>query len=813
MGCSSSRIPRNRPSTEDETSRLPATPGGAGAAGGVPPKVANSVGMDDLDGDNPDFKKTLILKKNQQSMEGRQNQSLVQNLVHDEFRRQITEVYDMNEGSLLGKGGFGTVQTVVHKESRKKYALKAVELSRVKDEKSLDFFFREVEVMRKLDHPNICRLHAVYPTVEHLFMVMDLCEGGDLLTTYHFKSEQDAANIVLKVTNAVRYMHDRNIAHRDLKLDNILTDDTQEGADVKLVDFGLSAHFQDFRLEHDVVGTWVYMAPEVISGSHFPRTCDMWSIGVIAYLLLCGYPPFGGNSTAELKEQIQHGTYQFHHDAWSSISGKAKNFIKRLLVRNPQERMSAAEAQHHPWLNNHDPNGGGQKLSKGALSNLVNFRNTNALKKLALELVARSLDNEQIRNLEKDFAKMDKDGSGTISLEEFDTVLSAQANLSKADIKALFASVDVDNGKELNFNEFLAATLERRQLDERRLKLAFDRLDFDHSGTIDATDLRNIVGSDLGQDEIDEIFKQFDLNSDGEIDFGEFKLAMRKADAPGVRLATYRSSSMPQLTLSKSIKHLEKTVLDANKQRQALAQVSTTGPTPEESVNDENEMDDDPSGGGAGGGFNRAVMRASLVRCASVLMENGQYLRRATLEVSDPAQQKAVREAALQENGVGGVGGALAQQQQQQQRKPLAELGPDPLAAIIRSRRSSDGVNSAEATKRAMDEWQAIPPQVEEEPLPWGHGEQTVTAATSVQKQLQTVEISSVACLLVSSDDLTDNSEKATGGAQAATGGAEDAGNGITAEQQEDGFLRDPLGRAGNEPNGVAMSQRIENQE
>ncbi|CAM9623497.1 unnamed protein product, partial [Scytosiphon promiscuus] len=641
-----------------------------------------------------------------------------------------------SEGSLLGKGGFGTVQTVVHKESGKKYALKAVELSRVKDEKSLDFFFREVEVMRKLDHPNICRLHAVYPTVEHLFMVMDLCEGGDLLTTYHFKSEQDAANIVLKVTNAVRYMHDRMIAHRDLKLDNILTDDTKEGGDVKLVDFGLSAHFQDFRLEHDVVGTWVYMAPEVISGSHFPRTCDMWSIGVIAYLLLCGYPPFGGSSTAELKEQIQHGTYQFHHDAWSSISGKAKNFIKRLLVRNPQERMSAAEAQHHPWLHNNDPHAKERNLSKQALANLVAFRKTNALKKLALELVARSLDHEQIRNLEKDFAKMDKDGSGTISFEEFDHVLSSQADLSREDIRSLFTSVDVDNGKELNFNEFLAATLERRQLDEMRLKLAFDRLDFDHSGTIDATDLRNIVGSDLGQEGIDAIFKEFDLNRDGEIDFGEFKLAMRKADAPGLRLATYRSSSMPHLNVNAtSMVHLERTVIDAQKHRQAmmLQQHGTSGPTPEDSVDegldDSVQYDDDGSAGGSGGGYNRreAVMRASLVRCASKLIEKGPY-RRATLEVSDPATQKAARDAALQDSVL--------------PPRPSGS-GPDPLA-IIQARRASDGAtaisgetSSAGATQKVVDEWVSIPPHIEEEPLPWGHGEQRVTAATSVQKLLQ----------------------------------------------------------------------------
>ncbi|CAM9143785.1 unnamed protein product [Ectocarpus sp. 12 AP-2014] len=731
MGCSSSRIPpRSQDQMEPVPSSLPTPATTAVGAGDVPPKPAptESSGLDDLEQTRPDVKTILILKKNQSSMEGRQNQSLIHNLVHDEFRRRITEVYDMNEGSLLGKGGFGTVQTVVHKETRKKFALKAVELSRVKDEKSLNFFFREVEVMRQLDHPNICRLHAVYPTVEHLFMVMDLCEGGDLLTTYHFKSERNAANIVLRVTNAVRYMHDRNIAHRDLKLDNILTDETKEGADVKLVDFGLSAHFKDFQLEHDVVGTWVYMAPEVISGSHFPRTCDMWSIGVIAYLLLCGYPPFGGSSTAELKEQIQHGTYQFHHEAWSDISGKAKNFIKRLLVRNPQERMSAAEAQHHPWLNNHDPSGKDSKLSKAAVHNLVNFRQTNALKKLALELVARSLDVEQIRNLEKDFAKMDRDGSGTISLEEFDTVLSSQASLSKADIRAIFASVDVDNRNELNFNEFLAATLERRQLDEMRLRLAFDRLDFDHSGTIDATDLRNIVGSDLGQEGIDEIFKEFDLNKDGEIDFGEFKLAMRKADAPGLRLATYRSASMPHLNVnSSSIRQLERTVQDARKQKQAARQqFGTSGPTPEESMDDmdtsleeEEEGDDDSSAGGAGGGYNRreAVMRASLLRCASDLIQKGPF-RRATLEISDPAAKKALRDAAAD-----GAAHPPAR----------GSSGPDPLAR----RPSEETAGSAGATQMAVDGWKSMPPQVEEEPRPWGRGEHIVTAATAVQKLVQ----------------------------------------------------------------------------
>ncbi|CAN0056045.1 unnamed protein product, partial [Sphacelaria rigidula] len=126
----------------------------------------------------------------------------------------------------------------------------------------------------------------------------------------------------------------------------------------------------------------------------------------------------------------QHGTYQFHQDAWSSISITAKNFIKRLLVRNPQERMSAAEAQHHPWLNECSAQVEKKGVCDSAIDNLKRFRDTNYLKKLALELVARSLDTQQIRELEQCFLQMDKDGSGTISFEEFTSVLSRQENLS-----------------------------------------------------------------------------------------------------------------------------------------------------------------------------------------------------------------------------------------------------------------------------------------------------------------------------------------------------------------------------------------------
>lgn len=169
----------------------------------------------------------------------------------------------------------------------------------------------------------------------------------------------------------------------------------------------------------------------------------------------------------------------------------------------------------------------------------------------------------------------------------------------------------------------------------------------------------------------------------------------------------------PFLPVFGPLQHLERTVQNASKQRQALvAQFGTSGPTPEDGSVDDGMDDGEASAAGAGGGYNRAVLRASLVRCASVLMETPPF-RRATLAVSDPAAQKAARDAALSENGGSGGGGGAApvtEQQEHLQQPLVADLGPDPLAAIVRSRRSSDGSNSG--TRRAMDAWEAIPPQV-----------------------------------------------------------------------------------------------------
>mmetsp|Transcript_16678 Transcript_16678/g.23614 ORF Transcript_16678/g.23614 Transcript_16678/m.23614 type:complete len:718 (-) Transcript_16678:3-2156(-) len=498
--------------------------------------------------------------------ERRRQQTLLQNLVHEEYRKTITEVYEIGNGKQLGSGGFGTVQIVTRHATGKEFALKTVELDRVKDKKSFDFFIKEIEIMKNLDHPNIVRLQEVFHTPSYLFMIMDLCTGGNLLQSYKFKTEKAAANIIRCIVNAIRYCHDRGIAHRDLKLDNIVYEHNGSDAVVKLVDFGLSCYTSDYTLEHDVVGTWVCMAPEVIKGHHNPCACDMWSIGVIAYLLLCGYPPFTGQDKEKLKWQITHGTYKFHESSWGKISLLAKSFITRLLVRNPQERMTAAEAQHHPWLSN-DIKGIDSPLPAEVAKSIIKFRDASLLKKLALKTVARAMEADQVLLLEREFEKADTRNAGLITMSDLKQLLKRsfvahgisheghvgqrrsitfrRSSISQDHLLSIFNALNVDHSGSLSLNDFIAASMSRRALDERRLRLAFDRLDFDHNGYISVDDLELVVGTGADHDELKKAISEFDSTGDGLITFEEFSAAMRCAEEVGVLdMATMHRKSL-----------------------------------------------------------------------------------------------------------------------------------------------------------------------------------------------------------------------------------------------------------------------------
>jgi len=203
-----------------------------------------------------------------------------------------------------------------------------------------------------VDHPHIVKLYDVIDTNHKIYMVMELVEGGELFDKIVAKEcyrETDAVIVLRRLVDAVRYLHENHIAHRDLKPENLLLrkgDDTH----IMLSDFGLSRILGEESMASTACGTPYYVAPEVLQSKGYNKEVDMWSVGVIAYFLLCGFPPFMGNSLKEIIDLIVGGKYDFPSPYWDQVSLDAKEFISKLLVVDPSRRMTAEEALNHNWL-------------------------------------------------------------------------------------------------------------------------------------------------------------------------------------------------------------------------------------------------------------------------------------------------------------------------------------------------------------------------------------------------------------------------------------------------------------------------------
>jgi len=255
-------------------------------------------------------------------------------------------------GKEIGRGAFSVVKEGIRKASGKKYAIKCISKKLI-DKKELQLLEREIEIMKKLSHPNIIQLMEVIDTADTLFLVLEFAAGGELFDAIVNKgqySEQDAAHIIKQILEAIKYIHSNGIAHRDLKPENLLLSETDKDF-VKIADFGLSKDFGEEQLQTSC-GTPDYVAPEVLLSEPYDMSVDIWSIGVITYVLLCGFPPFWGEGQKELFENIMNGNYDFPDPEWTEVSQEAKDFIKHILVVDPQKRFSAEQCLEDAWIKN-----------------------------------------------------------------------------------------------------------------------------------------------------------------------------------------------------------------------------------------------------------------------------------------------------------------------------------------------------------------------------------------------------------------------------------------------------------------------------
>jgi len=223
-------------------------------------------------------------------------------------------------------------------------AIKSIRKSKVN---KIEVLKREIEILKEVNHPHIIRLIEVHEDAKYLHLITDLCTGGELFDRIiaktqspegHF-SEKDAANLIRNILDAIAYCHDeKQIVHRDLKPENFLFASNADDAPVKIIDFGLSRHeVHPGSMMKTKVGTPYYVAPEVLKRK-YSKSCDIWSIGVITYILLCGYPPFYGDSDNQIFDSVRAGKFDFPSPEWDTMSDAAKDFICCLLKKDPEKR-------------------------------------------------------------------------------------------------------------------------------------------------------------------------------------------------------------------------------------------------------------------------------------------------------------------------------------------------------------------------------------------------------------------------------------------------------------------------------------------
>ncbi|KAG5562638.1 hypothetical protein RHGRI_005384 [Rhododendron griersonianum] len=442
----------------------------------------------------------------------------------------LKEIYTL--GRKLGQGQFGTTFLCVEKANGKEFACKSIAKRKLTTEEDVEDVRREIQIMHHLaGHPSVISIVGAYEDAVSVHVVMELCAGGELFDRIiqrgHY-TERKAAELARVIVGVVEACHSLGVMHRDLKPENFLFVNQEEESPLKTIDFGLSVFFRPGETFTDVVGSPYYVAPEVLRKLYGPE-CDVWSAGVIIYILLSGVPPFWDETEQGIFEQVLKGELDFVSEPWPSISDGAKDLVRRMLVRDPKKRLTAHEVLSHPWVQVEGvaPD---KPLDSAVLSRLKQFSAMNKLKKIAIRVIAENLSEEEIAGLKEMFKMIDTDNSGHITLEELKKGLErVGANLKDSEINSLMQAADVDNSGTIDYGEFMAAMLHlNKVLREDHMYAAFSYFDKDGSGYITQDELQQACEQfGLGDVHLEEIIREVDQDNDGRIDYNEFVAMMQ----------------------------------------------------------------------------------------------------------------------------------------------------------------------------------------------------------------------------------------------------------------------------------------------
>jgi calcium-dependent protein kinase len=409
----------------------------------------------------------------------------------------LLEDYDMED--MVGRGRTGPVYRVRHKITGTTRVLRTIPANKYKDDTGLQ---QQINVMKAADHPNLVKLYGTYSEGGKVHIILQFCAGGSVMDRIRKDGqfgEATAAKYFKQMLRSAQYMHNQDVIHRDLKLENFLFLSKEPDAPLKVSDFGLAS--REGEGERFAGGNVAYMAPEMFTRSP-DRASDMWMLGVCLYMLVCGKLPFEAESTAKMVPLIRKAEWSFKEEIWAAVSSDCKQLVSGLLKKNPAERFSADQALAHAWFTQQTRrtmvDDQQQPMLQALKSNLERFAMQQKLEKAVLAIAVRNQDESQLKGLRQIFSALDTDQDGVLSVEEVERGLELSEVDIDPEMEAELEHILSVTGR-VTYSDFMAMMMDRAIMcEESVVKEAFSIFDRNRDGRLDIEELSAVLKEDAG---------------------------------------------------------------------------------------------------------------------------------------------------------------------------------------------------------------------------------------------------------------------------------------------------------------------------
>lgn len=443
----------------------------------------------------------------------------IQHFIYEKHPILIKNYTNITE---IASAAFGKIFFGIYKPNGVPRCIKIYNKNLLKNTKQLQFE-EEVFLMRKFDHPNICKIYEFFQDEENYYLIQEFLAGGELfdfIAKFKSFSEKLISIIMEQILSAVKYLHVNNILHRDLKPENILLCEENNVTSLKLIDFGTSKIFTSKEKLSTPMGTCYYMAPEMLKYDYDERI-DIWACGIIMHVLLVGYPPFNGQTDKEIFDNILNQELVFREGDWDKVTPDAINLVKKMLEKDPDKRISLEEVFKHRWFKVHF-NINGNNPNKPVLERLKKFNSNTKLENALRIFLIQCYDmNNEKERLMTFFKECDKNHDGMLELEEIKNICSR--NSFHFNLDEFIHNADVNCDGKINYSEFLMAAVDFKKKSMRDIVInIFRAIDDENKGYISKKSLAKFLNLMINDPILEEMFIEADKNKDNKLSVSEF---------------------------------------------------------------------------------------------------------------------------------------------------------------------------------------------------------------------------------------------------------------------------------------------------